>query len=86
VLLGATAGKALYSSSFRVGEVRGRLIDWPEPRDPGHGERAARGAARPAWVLPTTHPSAVLRSRNRQQDYEALVADLAVARQALSDG
>jgi DNA polymerase len=86
VLLGATAGKALYGSSFRVGEVRGRLIDWPEPRDPAHADRAAEGAARPSWVLPTTHPSAVLRSRNRQEDYEALVADLEVARQALSDG
>ena len=41
VLLGATAGKALYGSSFRVGEVRGRLIDWPEPRDPAHADRAA---------------------------------------------
>ena len=86
VLLGATAGKALYGSSFRVGEVRGRLIDWPEPRDPAHADRVAEAAARPSWVLPTTHPSAVLRSRNRQEDYEALVGDLEVARQALADG
>ena len=69
-----------------VGEVRGRLIDWPEPRDPAHADRVAEEAARPSWVLPTTHPSAVLRSRNRQEDYEALVGDLEVARQALADG
>src|SRR3954447_5318499 len=30
LLLGGTAGKALYGPSFRVGEVRGQLRDWPE--------------------------------------------------------
>jgi uracil-DNA glycosylase family protein len=79
VLLGATAGKALYGPSFRVGDVRGRLIDWPQPE---HDEASA---ASPQWVLPTTHPSAVLRSRSRAADYAALVTDLAVARHALSD-
>ena len=77
VILGATAGKALYGSSFRVGDVRGRLIDWPEPR--GHEAPATR----PEWVVPTIHPSAVLRSRSRAEDLAALVADLVVARDAL---
>ena len=38
---------------------------------------------RPGWVLPTTHPSAVLRSRDRDADYAALLADLEVAAQLL---
>lgn len=29
VVLGATAGRALYGSAFRVGESRGRLLEWP---------------------------------------------------------
>jgi len=74
VILGGTAGKAVFGSSFRVGESRGRLVDWPEAfpvDDP------------PGWVLPTTHPSAVLRSRNRDEDLAAFVADLKVAASAL---
>lgn len=70
VVLGGTAGKALFGSSFRVGETRGRLVDWPDRFDVEH---------RPEWVLPTTHPSAVLRSRDREEDYAAFVADLTVA-------
>jgi uracil-DNA glycosylase family protein len=74
VVLGGTAGKALFGSSFRVGEARGELVDWPSafPVDEP-----------PAWVLPTTHPSAVLRSRRRTEDLAALVADLRVAASAL---
>jgi len=74
VVLGGTAGKALFGSSFRVGETRGRLVDWPDAfpvDDP------------PEWVLPTTHPSAVLRSRNRDEDLTAFIADLKVAASAL---
>lgn len=70
VVLGGTAGKALFGSSFRVGETRGRFVDWPEKfpvPDP------------PQWVLTTVHPSAVLRSRDREEDRAAFVADLATA-------
>jgi DNA polymerase len=74
VILGATAGKAVYGSSFRVGEARGRRQDFPATLPGGVAPRH-----RPAWVLPTTHPSAVLRSRDRDADYEGLVADLRVA-------
>jgi DNA polymerase len=74
VLLGGTAGKALYGPGFKVGERRGVLGDWP-------GESQAA----PAWVLPTTHPSAVLRARDaREAAYDGLVADLRVAVEALS--
>jgi uracil-DNA glycosylase family protein len=74
VVLGGTAGKALFGSSFRVGETRGRLVDWPS---------SFPVEQPPAWVLPTTHPSAVLRSRQREEDLAALVADLRVAASAL---
>lgn len=74
VLLGGTAGKAVLGPSFRVGESRGRLLAWPD---------TLAGPHRPDWLLPTTHPSAVLRSRNRDEDRAALVADLVVAREAL---
>jgi len=74
ILLGGTAGKALYGSGFRVGESRGRLQPWPETLELAHA---------PDWVLTTTHPSAVLRSRQRDQDFEAFVADLTVAAGAL---
>ncbi len=78
VVLGATAGKALYGSDFRVGESRGTLLDWPEgfPAEVPVNHR-------PDWVLPTTHPSAVLRSRQRDEDYARLVADLRVVQEAL---
>jgi DNA polymerase len=74
ILLGGTAGKAVYGSRFRVGESRGRLQDWPE---------ALQADRAPDWVLTTTHPSAVLRSRQRTQDFDAFVADLRVAAAAL---
>jgi DNA polymerase len=74
VLLGATAGKALFGPGFRVGESRGRLMPWPDDFG-GH----ARTTYPPEWTLATTHPSAVLRSRNRDDDFERLVDDLRLA-------
>ena len=75
IVLGGTAGKALFGSSFKVGEQRGRLLDWPADLV------AVRHA--PAWVLATVHPSAVLRSRERDEMYDGLVADLRVGANAL---
>src|SRR3954447_16252168 len=66
VLLGATAGKAVYGADFRVGESRGVRLGWPDQLDgisPDHVPTHA-----PEWVLATTHPSAVLRSRQREED------------------
>jgi uracil-DNA glycosylase len=79
VLLGATAGKAVYGASFRVGEARGHLADFPSEL-PGHHQPAHA----PSWVLATTHPAAVLRSRDRDADYGRFVAELRVAAAALS--
>jgi DNA polymerase len=73
VALGATAGGAIYGPGFRVGATRGKRLDWPDSvagRTPGWT---------PTWVLTTAHPSAVLRSRDREADFAALVADLRVA-------
>ena len=70
VVLGGTAGKAVFGSSFRVGEARGRTTDWPD---------SFPLARPPKWVLPTTHPSAVLRTNDRDAAYDELVADLVVA-------
>jgi uracil-DNA glycosylase len=71
VLLGATAGAAVYGPSFRVGEARGRPLDWPV--------EALDASWSPRWAVATTHPSAVLRSRTRDQDYARMVDDLQVA-------
>jgi len=74
VLLGGTAGKAIYGSGFKVGERRGVLADWP-----------LEAEVAPAWVLATTHPSAVLRARDaREAAYDGLVADLRVAAEAMA--
>lgn len=80
VLLGGTAGKALYGTTFRVGEARSVLRDWPTDTYPV--------AHPPAWVLATIHPSAVLRAddADRQGMYDGLVADLRLAAESLGAG
>jgi uracil-DNA glycosylase len=69
VLLGATASKALFGSSFRLTKHRGELLD-SDLAD---------------IVTATVHPSAILRGRpeDRQAQREALVADLRVVAEAL---
>lgn len=76
VTLGATAGKALLGASFRVTRQRGMLIPWPGRDD----EDAARHAP---FVVPTIHPSAVLRADDRDTAYKGLVSDLTAAAEAL---
>ena len=76
VLLGGTAGKALYGSSFKVGQTRGERLEWPD-------SLPVRRA--PEWVLATTHPSAVLRAeQDRAATYDGLVADLRLAAELLA--
>ncbi|MGZ0201224.1 UdgX family uracil-DNA binding protein [Streptomyces sp. RM1] len=70
VVLGATAGKALLGSSFRVGRVRGTVL---EEEIHGHRER----------LVPTVHPSSVLRAEDRDTAYPGFLADLKVAARAL---
>jgi uracil-DNA glycosylase len=71
VVLGATAGKALLGSSFRVTKERGVLR---EQEVHGRTER----------VLATIHPSAVLRADDREAVRHGLVSDLRVAAEALA--
>lgn len=71
VCLGATAGRAVLGRPVRVGEERGRVL---EP-----GPKAVPGLS--AVVL-TSHPSSVLRLRERSERHaaiESLVADLRAA-------
>ncbi|MCW2680072.1 MAG: uracil-DNA glycosylase superfamily protein, partial [Frankiales bacterium] len=70
LLLGATAGKAVMGSSFRVTQDRGQLLSTPKGLP----------------VVATIHPSAVLRADDRQAAHDGLVADLRVAAQVLRGG
>ncbi|MEV6734271.1 MULTISPECIES: UdgX family uracil-DNA binding protein [unclassified Streptomyces] len=79
VVLGGTAGKALLGSSFRVGEQRGLLLPMP-PVAALDGGEAVAGTGQ---LLATIHPSAVLRSGDRESAFSGLVADLSVAATAL---
>ena len=79
VCLGATAARAMLGSSFRITKQRGQLMPFQglvEDEDAG---------VHSAWIMATTHPSAVLRvpDEQRAEAYQALVADLRVGAQAL---
>jgi DNA polymerase len=67
VLLGATAAQSLLGRQFKVTQNRGRLLD---------SELAELVAA-------TIHPSAVLRSDDREAMFGGLVEDLALVARAL---
>ncbi len=71
VLLGATAGQALFGASFRVGAARGQKLtsEWARV------------------VIATTHPSAILRAptaEDRERAFEELVADLKLVAKELA--
>ncbi len=76
VCLGATAARALLGADFRVTRQRGMLFARPARSDDP-------GLVRAGWLMATMHPSAVLRADDRDAAYEALVADLRTARNAL---
>ncbi|SDM44340.1 DNA polymerase [Streptomyces wuyuanensis] len=77
VALGASAGKALLGSSFRVTEQRGALLPWPDTVRDGGSVPDVRG------LVATIHPSAVLRADDRERAYDGLVADLRVVADVL---
>jgi DNA polymerase len=71
ICLGATAAKAVFGPSFRVTRSRGQLFD----------------STLAPHAIATVHPSAVLRSpdpKQREAAYRDFMADLVVARRALS--
>jgi uracil-DNA glycosylase len=88
VCLGATAAKALISSSFRITKERGQLLPWTPPGVAETADDGDRDEDAPAqtWMLATTHHSAVLRvpDADRAAAYDALVADLKVVAGALA--
>src|SRR3954452_15168895 len=72
IVLGATAGKALFGGSFRITRERGRLLD---------SELAP-------LVSATIHPSAILRQRDdaeREAEREAFAEDLRAVADALGN-
>ncbi len=82
VLLGATAAATVLGPGFRVTAQRGRPLPWPEVggRSPLIDGRtpALEAALQDALVVATVHPSAVLRSRERDTAYAAFAHDLGV--------
>lgn len=87
VALGATAAQSLLGSTFRVSKQRGTLIEWPPATGPFAHEPDLfedDRSGRDAFILATLHPSAVLRSDDRQAAYDGLVADLVVVAKALA--
>lgn len=88
VALGATAGRALLGSSFRVTRQRGRLLPMPGLETIGTPAAAREIADEPpgegvARLLATIHPSAVLRAEDREDVYQGLLNDLRIAASAL---
>lgn len=75
--LGASAGKSLFGSSFRVGDARGSVRTWSA--EPGAGSGAGAGID----VVTTIHPSAVLRADDREAAFDGFVADLRRAAEVL---
>jgi uracil-DNA glycosylase len=68
VCLGATAAQALLDRQFRVTKHRGELVDSPLAPN----------------VLATIHPSAILRSDDRDTELAAFVDDLRVVTRLLA--
>jgi DNA polymerase len=81
VALGATAGQAMFGSSFRVGASRGTVLDWPVPDEQRWGPKSP--ATLP--VVATIHPSAVLRAEGRDEAFAGLVRDLRTVAELLGD-
>ncbi len=76
VILGAIAGRALLGPSFRVTKQRGTLIPMPSRDDEDFARKGG-------FMVPTVHPSAVLRADDPDTAYAAFLADLRVAAAAL---
>jgi uracil-DNA glycosylase len=68
VLLGATAAQSLLGKGFKVTQERGKPLD----------------SDLAEVVLATIHPSAVLRSRDRERAFAGLVEDLLLVRRAFA--
>ena len=72
VALGAVAAQHLLGRSVRVTKSRGAVLPWPPD-----------SSAADQHIVATIHPSAVLRSDDREAAFAGFVADLAVAVKAV---
>ena len=72
VVLGATAGQALFGSKFRVGTARGQVLDLDG--------RAVVATIHPSAVLRVREPA------DREKEYAGLVADLRRAVEVMGEG
>ncbi|MCI3935146.1 UdgX family uracil-DNA binding protein [Streptomyces sp. AN091965] len=80
VALGATAGKSLLGNSFKVTASRGALLSLAPGTDlPLAEEESGSADDADRRLLATVHPSAVLRSKDRDEAFAGLVSDLRVA-------
>jgi DNA polymerase len=79
VALGATAAKALFGPAFRVTRSRGELMPWPASAQHPEDFPVAE-----IHALATIHPSAVLRTEDRDTAYQGLVEDLKVVAAAVA--
>lgn len=84
VALGATAGEALFGSSFRVGAARGHVLAWTLSSGDGDGRDGSDQDGIEVQVVPTVHPSSVLRAPDRDDAFAAFVEDLRRAADVLS--
>ena len=75
-VLGATAAKALFGSSFRITRSRGEVLPWPASAQHPAEFPAPEGVD--GFAVATIHPSAVLRADDRDEAFNGLVADLKV--------
>ena len=80
VCLGATAARALLGPAFRITRQRGQLMPFDGP------VTSEDAGVHAAWIMATTHPSAVLRVPDDQRAaaYDALVSDLRIGAQVLA--
>lgn len=79
VALGATAGKSLLGSSFKVTESRGALLSLTPGTDLPLAVAGGADSDGHRRLLATVHPSAVLRAKDRDEAFGGLVSDLRVA-------
>lgn len=78
VVLGATAASSVLGRSFRVSRERGQVREWSEFTAASPLVSDGDAPIEDALVVATVHPSAILRSRERDADYAAFVTDLEV--------
>lgn len=76
VVLGATAAATMLGRSFRVSRERGRVQEWADLVDRSPLTTEDGAPIDDALLVATVHPSAVLRSRDRDTAYADFVADL----------